>query len=138
MKSFCTSPKGNNKKMIYRALADFVFVMHLLYILFAVFGGLLGLLSKRWVWIHLPAALWAVLIELTGWVCPLTPLENLLRIKGEISVYETGFVENYIVPLIYPDMLNRGLQVILGFFVLALNILIYWYVLHWKAKGLDR
>ncbi|MBT7697052.1 MAG: DUF2784 family protein, partial [Desulfobacterales bacterium] len=63
-----------------------------------------------------------------------TPLENLLRIKGEIAVYETGFIENYIVPLIYPDLLNHSFQITLGFFVLVLNILIYWNVLHRKAK----
>jgi hypothetical protein len=120
--------------MIYRTLADFVVLVHLLFILFTVFGGFLGLLSKRWFRIHLPSVLWAVVIEFTGWVCPLTPLENLLRIKGEIAVYETGFIENYIVPLIYPDLLSRSFQITLGFFVLVLNILIYWYVLHRKAK----
>ncbi|MBT7087042.1 MAG: DUF2784 domain-containing protein [Desulfobacterales bacterium] len=123
--------------MIYRTLADFVVLVHLSFILFTVFGGFLGLLSKRWFWIHLPSVLWAVLIEFTGWICPLTPLENLLSIKGEISVYETGFIENYIVPLIYPDLLSRELQIILGFFALVLNILIYWYVLHGKAKDID-
>jgi len=123
--------------MIYRALADFVVLVHLLFILFAVFGGFLGLLSKRWFWIHLPSVIWAVFIEFSGFICPLTPLENLLRIRGEIPGYETGFIENYIVPLIYPDLLNNELQIILGFFVLVLNILIYWYVLRRKAKDID-
>ena len=123
--------------MIYRALADFVVVMHLSFILFAVFGGLLGLLSKRWFRIHLPAVIWAALIEFSGFICPLTPLENLLRIKGKVPGYETGFIENYIVPLIYPDLLNRSFQITLGIFVLVLNILIYRYVLHRKASGLE-
>ena len=123
--------------MIYRALADVVVVVHILFILFAVFGGLLGILSKKWLWVHLPAFLWATLIEFTGWICPLTPLENLLRMKGDISAYDNGFIENYILPLIYPDMLNRRLQVILGFSILVLNMVIYRYVLRRKSKDED-
>jgi hypothetical protein len=111
--------------MPYRILGDVIVVVHLIYVLFAVLGGLLVLRWKRIAWIHAPSALWAVLVEFTGGVCPLTPLENLLRSMGGDPVYRTGFIEHYILPLLYPVMLTRRLQLTLGFFLLIFNLWIY-------------
>ena len=121
--------------MLYRIFADIVIVIHLAFVLFAVFGGLLVLRWKRWACLHVPAVLWAALIEFAGWVCPLTPLENWLREKGGAIAYRSGFVEHYILPLLYPAVLTRRLQIVLGLFVLGINLGIYGWVLYRVLKA---
>lgn len=116
--------------MIYSILADIIVVIHLLFVLFVLLGGLLVLHWRFLGWVHIPAVCWAVMIEFSGWICPLTPLENFLRIKGGSSGYATGFVEHYIIPLLYPSHLTRGLQIFLGFLVIVVNLAVYlrvWY-----------
>lgn len=111
--------------MIHGLLADIVQVIHLLFILLVVFGGLL-LFWRRWfMWIHLPVAAYGVLIEWVGWVCPLTPLENALRASAGDLGYSGGFVENYLVPLIYPAAYTQELAWLLGGLVLLVNAAIY-------------
>ena len=111
--------------MVYRLLADLVLVLHLGFVLFVVLGGLL-VLRWRWaLWLHLPAAAWGALISFAGWVCPLTPLENYFRRLGGAAGYTGGFVEHYIVALLYPSGLTRSLQIALGVMVVVLNLAIY-------------
>lgn len=115
--------------MIYRYLADLVVVGHLAFVFFVILGGFV-VLRYGWVaWLHLPAAAWGVLIELTGWVCPLTPLEVRLREMGGEAGYTGGFVQHYIIPVLYPGDLTRSHQVILGLGVLGMNLWIYLTVL---------
>ena len=121
--------------MPYRVFADLVIVTDLGFVLFAVFGGLLVLRWKRCAWLHVPAVLWAALIEFAGWVCPLTPLENWLRERGGAIAYRSGFVEHYILPLLYPAVLTRRLQIVLGLIVLGINLGIYGWVLYRMMKG---
>jgi len=111
--------------MLYRVFADLVVMVHLAFVLFAVLGGLLVLRWKRCAWLHVPAVVWAALIEFAGWVCPLT---------GAIA-YRSGFVEHYILPLLYPAVLTRRLQIVLGLFVLGVNLGIYGWVLYRTYKG---
>ena len=111
--------------MIYRALADLVLVVHLAFVLFVVLGGLLVLRWPRAAWLHVTAAIWGVLIEYTGWICPLTPLENSLRMRGGEAGYSGGFIEHYIQPLLYPAGLTRSTQVVLGSLALVLNLTAY-------------
>ena len=111
--------------MIYRALADLVLVVHLAFVLFVVLGGLLVLKWPRLAWLHVPAAIWGVLIEYTGWICPLTPLENSFRARGGEAGYSGGFIEHYIQPLLYPAGLTRSTQVVLGSLVLVVNLTAY-------------
>jgi hypothetical protein len=112
-----------------RLLADLLVLLHLAFVVFVVLGGLLLLRWRRLVWLHLPAALWGVAIMFGGWICPLTPLENRLRrLAGEPGI-EGGFIEHYLLPLLYPSDLTRAVQVALGLFALVLNLLIYSLVL---------
>ena len=111
--------------MIYRALADLAVTLHLGFVLFVVFGGLLVTRWPRLVWIHVPAAVWGVAIEYTGWICPLTPLENLLRVRGGEAGYAGGFIEHYLLPTLYPQGLTRGTQFVLGSLVLMINAAAY-------------
>jgi len=99
--------------------------MHLAFVLFAVLGGFLVARWKRCAWVHAPAFLWAAFIELSGWVCPLTPLENWLRNRGGANGYRAGFIEHYILPVLYPAALTRQLQIALGLLVIAVNLGIY-------------
>ena len=119
--------------MGYRVAADLVVLVHVAFVAFVVLGGVLASRWPRAVWVHLPAALWGVLIEWTGGVCPLTPLEIALRRQGGEAGYAGGFVEHYVLPLLYPNELTRPVQVALGAGVVLANVLIYWLVL--RARG---
>jgi hypothetical protein len=120
--------------LLYRALADLVVILHAAFVVFVVLGGL-AVLHRRWIaWVHLPAATWGIALELFGWICPLTPLENWLRRAGGGAAYSTGFVEHYLVPALYPADLTRELQIGLGVAVLALNTVVYIVVLRRRRK----
>ncbi|MGI9043817.1 MAG: DUF2784 domain-containing protein [Gemmatimonadaceae bacterium] len=111
--------------MIYRILADAVLVLHLAFVAFVVLGGFL---LRRWpklIYAHVPVAIWGVLIEFAGWICPLTPLENSLRHRGGQAGYEGGFIDNYIMPILYPIGLTRNTQYALGIFALLINVAAY-------------
>ena len=111
--------------MIYGALADGVLLFHFAFIVFVVAGGVAVL---RWHWVallHVPSFLWGTALEFAGWICPLTPLELHLRALAGAGGYEVRFLEHYLLRLIYPGSLTRGLQIAIGAFVLALNALIY-------------
>ncbi len=114
--------------MVFRFLADAVVIFHLAFVAFALFGGLLVIKWKRLAWIHIPSAAWAVIMEFTGMICPLTPLENYFRNKGGLSGYDTGFVEHYIMPILYPESLDSSLQIVLGILVIVVNAGIYAWV----------
>ncbi|HJV28387.1 MAG TPA: DUF2784 domain-containing protein [Aromatoleum sp.] len=111
--------------MLERVAADVVVLIHAAFIAFVVAGGLLVLRWPRVAWLHLPAAVWGAAIELVGGICPLTPLENALRRTAGESRYAGGFVEHYLLPLIYPAALTRELQLGLGLGVMLLNVLLY-------------
>lgn len=118
--------------MILRVLADAVLVAHGLFVLFVVLGGLLVLYRPRLAWLHLPAAAWGALIEFAGWICPLTHLENWLRVEGGGAAYAGGFIERYLTAAIYPDGLTRNTQFVLGALVIAINALVYWRL--WRRR----
>jgi hypothetical protein len=109
----------------YRLLADFVLLFHLGFILFVVLGGLFALRWRRVTWLHLPAAFWGIYIQFTGAICPLTPLENELRRMGGQAGYSGGFIEHYLLSIIYPAGLTRGVQMVLGLVVLSVTAAIY-------------
>ena len=111
--------------MIARIFADTVVLLHLGFILFVVLGGLLALRWPRVAWVHLPAVVWGTLIELTGWICPLTPLENRLRTAAGDPAYTGGFIDRYIMPIVYPNGLTRGMQLVLAAMVIVVNLVIY-------------
>jgi Protein of Unknown function (DUF2784) len=105
---------------------DATVVVHAGFVVFVVLGGLLALRWRRIVWLHLPAAAWGIAVEFAGWICPLTPLENALRERAGIAPYHGDFIEQHVVPLLYPDRLTRGTQFLLGSLALAINAFVYW------------
>ena len=121
--------------MFYRLLADAVLLLHLGFILFVVFGALLVVNQRRrrrWLPLHLAAAGWGFLVEATGAICPLTWAELYFRRLAGQAGYEGGFVDHYLLPLIYPAGLTRELQVALGIGVLAVNALLYAWI--WRRS----
>lgn len=111
--------------MLYTLLADAVVLLHFGFVLFVVLGGLL-VLRWRWIaWLHLPAATWGAFVELYLHICPLTPLENRLRAQAGLSTYGGGFIDHYIVPIIYPPGLTPALQAMLGIALVAGYVLVY-------------
>ena len=113
---------------LYSFLADLTVLVHLGFVAVVVAGGLLVLRWHRLSWVHVPCALWGVLIELGGWICPLTPLENHWRRQADLQGYEGSFVEHYLTPVLYPSELTRELQITLGLMVIAVNIVIYGWI----------
>ena len=106
-------------------LADALVIMHLLFVAFVMAGGFLLVRWPRLAWLHLPAAAWGATIEFTGWICPLTPLENHLRTLGGASAYSGGFVERYLLPILYPENLTLPIQQVLGGLVVGVNLVAY-------------
>ena len=121
--------------MVYSALADLLVITHFAFIVFVVLGGLLAL-HRWWLFLlHLPAAIWGVFIEVSGGLCPLTPLENALRRLAGSAGHPGGFVEHYLLPLIYPTGLTREVQLVLALLVLFANLVVYGFVAHhWVAQ----
>jgi hypothetical protein len=124
--------------MSFQSLADLVVLLHFAFMLFAVGGGLLAFVWPRIVWLHAPAACWGALVELAGWTCPLTPLENRLRSAAGAADFGESFVEHYLVPVVYPAALTHELQWFLGSSVILVNALVYWWVWHRSARKVDR
>ena len=112
--------------MGFRILADATVVLHLGFVLFVIFGGLLVARCPWIAWIHLPSAVWGAWVEFAGWVCPLTPLENWLRQQGGGPGYTSSFIEHYLMPILYPSSLSRELQWSLGGLVILVNAAVYW------------
>lgn len=119
--------------MPYRLLADLLVLFHVGFVLFVVLGGLLVLRWPRLAWVHLPAAAWGAWVEFSSTVCPLTPLENRLRHLGGEAGYSGGFISHYILPVLYPAGLNPRVEIVLGVFVVLLNVAVY-AVLWWRRR----
>jgi hypothetical protein len=120
-------------------MADVIVFLHFAFVVFVVLGGLLALRWPRSIWLHVPAVVWGTLIEFTGWICPLTPLEHRLRRASGNASYQGDFIAHYILPALYPDGLTRRDQLVLGGLAIAVNIAIYALVLvrHRRSAAKD-
>jgi len=119
----------------YRILADLVLLLHACFVAFVMLGGFAVLRWPKLAWLHLPAVAWGAAIEFAGWICPLTPLENQLRQIAGLEGYQGGFIEHYLLALLYPDGLDRSTQVGLGAAVLVVNAAVYgWLILRSRRK----
>jgi len=116
-------------------LADLVVFIHCVFVIFVLLGGVAALRWRYIAWIHVPAALWGAVIELSGWVCPLTYLENSLRRMGGGAGYNSSFIERYFEPLLYPVGLSRYTQLVFGLGALFINITIYYRLWKLHRKG---
>lgn len=123
--------------MLYLALAHLVLLIHAAFVTFVAFGGLLALWRPRMAYLHLPALAWGATVVAMGWICPLTPLENWLRMMAGKEQYEGGFIEHYLTMLVYPPGLTRDTQILLATLLVVANVAIYavWYGRRRRAKG---
>jgi len=119
--------------MSARILADLTLLLHFLFVLFVIFGGLLAWYRRTFAWAHLPMVLWSAAVNIGPWRCPLTPLENHYRQLAGQSGYEGGFVAHYIAPLVYPEGLTHDLGLAVGLAVIAWNGIVYG-VLWWRLR----
>jgi len=124
--------------MLAKVSADLLVAVHFAFIVFVVLGGFLVLKWKKVAILHIPCVLWGVLIEFSGWICPLTPLERYFREAAGGKAYSGGFIDHYIMPLIYPTGLTRGMQISLGISVVVVNLLVYGLVIFRKKNGSAR
>tara|TARA_X000000368_G_scaffold404720_1_gene381103 strand:+ start:485 stop:853 length:369 start_codon:yes stop_codon:yes gene_type:complete len=113
---------------MYEITANLILIIHLIFILFVVFGALLFFVSTKIIFIHIPAIIWGSYIELTNSICPLTYLENWLLQKANLKTYSEGFIQNYLVPIVYPVNLNTDIQIFLGITLIVINIVIYGFI----------
>ena len=123
---------------MYSLLADLVLIVHLAFVFFVLCGGLLVL---KWRWIariHLPATVWGAVVEFTGWICPLTPLENWLRVQSNEAGYQDDFTTHYLLSILYPINLTRDIQLLMGTVVVVLNVAVYWWIWHMQTHGTAR
>lgn len=120
--------------MAYRLLTDLIVTLHLTFVLFTALGGLLALRWRWFPWLHLPAAAWGGFVEVTGRICPLTLVENWLRVRAGGSAYEGDFIERYLVPIVYPPSLTREIQLTLGALLIVVNGAIYAAIWHRWAR----
>lgn len=130
----CSVGSADDARVVVSLAADALVVVHAAFTAFVVAGGLLVLRWPRIAWLHVPAALWGAWIEIAGWVCPLTPLENRLRAAAGESGYQTSFVEHYLLPILYPPGLTRDVQWMLAAVVIAVNAGVYTLVLRRRRR----
>jgi hypothetical protein len=120
--------------MLYRLLADLTVIIHLAFILFVLFGALFCFRWRKFYLIHLPAFVWGFFVELMGWICPLTPLENYFYHLGGEAGYSGGFIEHYLIPIIYPAGLTRELQFVYAVAVIVINMIIYFFYIRNRIR----
>ena len=121
--------------MVYRALADCIVLVHAAFVAFVMLGGFFAWRRRAVLWAHVPAAVWGAAIEFAGWTCPLTPLENALRARAGLEGYRGGFVEHYVIPLLYPAGLTRPAQAVLGTLVVVVNFVAYTILIRRTFRG---
>ena len=120
---------------MYELAADLTLIVHFAFIIFVVFGGILFLISTKIIYIHVLALIWGTYIELTHSVCPLTYLENWFLQKSDLSTYSEGFIQNYLVPIVYPKNLTEDLQIYFAIVIVVINSIIYGFTINKTKKS---
>jgi len=122
---------------MYELAADLTLIIHFAFILFVIFGALLFFITTKIIFIHIPAFIWGSYIELTNSICPLTYLENWFLHKANLTTYSEGFIQNYLVPIIYPMSLTKDLQIYLGIALIVINIVFYAFISNKLKKNFE-
>ena len=122
---------------MYELAAGIILIIHFLFILFVVFGALLFFVATKIIFIHFPALIWGSYIELTNSICPLTYLENWFLHKANLTTYSEGFIQNYLMPIVYPASLTKDLQIYLGIALIVINIVFYAFIFNKLKKNFE-
>ena len=110
---------------MYELAANFTLIIHFTFICFVVFGVALFFVSKKIIYLHVPALIWGIYIELTHSVCPLTYLENWFLQQANLTTYSEGFIQNYLVPIVYPNNMTEDLQTYFATALIVANMIMY-------------
>jgi len=122
---------------MYELAADLTLIVHFAFIIFVVFGALLFFVSTKIIYVHVPALIWGIYIELTHSVCPLTYLENWFLQKANLTTYSEGFIQNYLVPIVYPKNLTDNLQIYFAIVLIVANMIMYELIISKSKKKLS-
>ena len=122
---------------MYELAADLTLIVHFAFIIFVVFGALLFFVSTKIIYVHVPALIWGIYIELTHSVCPLTYLENWFLQKANLTTYSEGFIQNYLVPIVYPKNLTDNLQIYFAIVLIVANMIMYGLIISKSKKKLN-
>lgn len=122
---------------IYLLLAELTVLLHFLFVIFVAVGGLLLLIWPKLIYLHLPAVMWGIYIQFSGGYCPLTPLEKTFRQLAGMQTYEGGFINQYLMPIIYPRGLTYEMQILIGIGLILLNIVIYTILIYRQRRKSD-
>ena len=120
---------------MYELAGDLTLIVHFVFIIFVVFGALLFFVSTKIIYVHVPALIWGIYIELTHSVCPLTYLENWFLQKANLTTYSEGFIQNYLLPIVYPKNLTEDLQTYLAIVLIVTNIIVYRLIINKPKKN---
>ena len=121
---------------MYDLAANLTLIVHFAFIIFVVFGALLFFVSTKIIYVHVPALIWGIYIELTHSVCPLTYLENWFLQKANLTTYSEGFIQNYLVPIVYPKHLTDNLQIYFAIVLIVANMIMYGLIISKSKKKL--
>ena len=120
---------------MYELAADLTLIIHFTFILFVIFGALLFFITTKIIFIHIPAFIWGSYIELTHSICPLTYLENWFLHKANLTTYSEGFIQNYLVPIVYPKNLTEDLQIYFAIVIVVINSIFYGFIINKIKKS---
>ncbi len=119
---------------MYELTANFALIIHFAFIIFVLFGAILFFVLTKTIFLHLPVLLWGIYIELTHSICPLTHLENWFLQKADLKIYSEGFIQNHLVPIVYPKHLTEDLQIYLAIAIVVINLIIYGFIIYKTRK----
>ena len=119
---------------MYELAANLTLIVHFTFIIFVAFGALLFFVSTKIIYVHVPALIWGIYIEFTHSICPLTYLENWFLHKANLTAYSEGFIQNYLMPIVYPANLTKDLQIYLGIALIVVNMIIYGFIINKLKK----
>ena len=120
---------------MYEFAANLTLIVHFAFIIFVVFGALLFFVSTKIIYVHVPALIWGIYIEITHSVCPLTHLENWFLQKANLTTYSEGFIQNYLASIVYPTNLSKDLQIYLGIGLIVINMIFYGFIISKLKKS---
>ena len=122
---------------MYEFAANLTLTVHFAFIIFVVFGALLFFVAKKFFYVHIPALIWGIYIELTHSVCPLTHLENWFLQKANLTTYSEDFLQNYVLPIVYPKNLTEDLQTYLAIVLIVANTIMYGFIISKSKKKMN-
>jgi len=119
---------------MYEFFATFTLIIHFLFIVYVILGGLFFFIKPWTIYFHIPAFLYGLYVEFTQSICPLTYLENFFLSKANLTTYSISFIQKYLYVIIYPINLTKELQITLGISLIVINIIIY-AIIYAKSSG---